>query len=315
MTVRDGSFPMDYSKSLFEVYEDAINFHCSVTRIHTIPEEDSPSSVVEERMRTTVHFSQLIHKVLGGASKMREDLAKRNPGQNSAPFPPPIEAEMPAFYPFRITGVHTGSISSIGPSFRHIISMPDTTRNWKAELENHRSNLVQLRKKNEAFMRVLLSLNRTDLAKIFSIDSHLSWNVEHENARPNRVRNKGKQQLGNLLELSVGPIRASTPEGSDELKNKMESGTDDSRLFLTDTGEIGLVPPNTLQGDMIYQFWHSDSAAIVRRVGDRLRIVGRAVAANSSFVEGSKFHKLDFGGNTDVKELYMDIRTLQLMTQ
>jgi len=97
--------------------------------------------------------------------------------------------------------------------------------------------------------------------------------------------------------------------------------------FTTCKGTIGLAPSDAREGDMIYQFWDSDVVAVVRfDVPHYFRIIGRAVVANEEYngSDDSKFlapmgrdtHMvtgLDFNeGGTDV---YMDMRTLQLMTQ
>jgi hypothetical protein len=127
--------------------------------------------------------------------------------------------------------------------------------------------------------------------------------------------------------------------GPNPLYNMPESGAASetpvpfqSRLFATDNGLIGLVPHNTQKGDLIFQFWNSDVVAVVSLDGEHhMRIIGRAVVAKDEYVSGSKFYipqdldkivqrmegqveraGLDFENGVDV---YMDIRTLQLMTR
>jgi hypothetical protein len=105
-----------------------------------------------------------------------------------------------------------------------------------------------------------------------------------------------------------------------------------SRLFATDNGLIGLVPHNAQKGELIFQFLDSDVVAVVSLDGEHhMRIIGRAVIANDEYISGSKFcvppdlHKnlqrlegqvervgLDSENEVDV---YMDIRTLELMTR
>jgi hypothetical protein len=83
---------------------------------------------------------------------------------------------------------------------------------------------------------------------------------------------------------------------------------------------------------LIFQFWNSDVVAVVSLDGEHhMRIIGRAVVAKDEYVSGSKFYipqdldkivqrmegqveraGLDFENGVDV---YMDIRTLQLMTR
>jgi hypothetical protein len=82
-----------------------------------------------------------------------------------------------------------------------------------------------------------------------------------------------------------------------------------------------LIPPTARCQDLLFQFWDSDVVAVVRFSGLSLqtRIVGRAVLANDEYMEEEKFLRpmgvdtgLNFGKGV---ELFVDIRTLQLLTQ
>jgi len=208
----------------------------------------------------------------------------------------------------------------IGPCFSDIIGIPDTTRRWKAELARHGLNVEELRKKNEGFMRVLLSLSRTDFGKISSIDTHFSWQEADASKRSKKQSRAARNRKSHEPPLiSIRPTETSLPKSSEDASDIPDLIVGDPRLFLTDYGAIGLAPPSARQGDRIHQFLHSDVVAVVRAHGDSRRIVGRGVVANASFSEGSKFFEPDdvfMSSPSPYDEaLYMDMRTLQMMTQ
>jgi hypothetical protein len=65
---QDGSLPVDYGKSLFELYEDVVRFQYRSYRSTNF------------KPKTIVHFSQLVQQLLGGHDHMLKDLAgKPNP--------------------------------------------------------------------------------------------------------------------------------------------------------------------------------------------------------------------------------------------
>lgn len=354
---QDGTFPMDYSKPLFEIYEDAITFQCSLTKMKRNPFKEKEVSLsteeiadrntfekrfsasyasrdqkmlLKQRMKTALHFSQLVQGVWGGGTRIRQDYSSRRPdfiqqyGKDDPFFPPLETLSLEEFNPFRITGVHSGSISRIGPSYDELIAIPDAARKWKAGLSDSHEVIEKLRRKNEGFMKVLLSLSKADLSKIVSVDPHFSWKRQADApSRPKETftarEELRRKEFDELPKFILGPTEPIYPDSSDD-EGFAEPVTNVPRLFLTKTGVIGLMPPNVRQWDMVYQFWHSDSVAIIRKEGDYLRIVGRAVVANDSFIEGSKFHEPEhhfngFDVDKDGKEVYMDLRTLQLMTQ
>jgi hypothetical protein len=83
------------------------------------------------------------------------------------------------------------------------------------------------------------------------------------------------------------------------------------------------MPHNACEGDLLFQSWDSDVVAVVRLDGSyHMRIIGRAVVANDEYMEekflrpmGEDKHPetgLNFDRGVD---LYIDLRTLQLMTQ
>jgi hypothetical protein len=64
---QDGSFPIDYSKSLFELYEDVIRVQYRNVKLSVI---------------SIIHFSQLVQRLLGGLKAMLGDFSRIRPGRH-----------------------------------------------------------------------------------------------------------------------------------------------------------------------------------------------------------------------------------------
>jgi hypothetical protein len=315
---QDGSLPVDYGKSLFELYEDVVRFQYRSYRTTNF------------KPKTIVHFSQLVQQLLGGHDHMLKDLAgKPNPLS-------PIKSVKHG--PFKVASVYSGKISILGPTYEEILGVPNATRRWKVALSKTWTDIEKLRKKNEGFMRLLIELSASDLEKACPIEPQYSWKREKSmrEAPGERDASNKKREALTRSEWELIPMYKLGPN---PLYNMPESGAASetpvpfqSRLFATDNGLIGLVPHNTQKGDLIFQFWNSDVVAVVSLDGEHhMRIIGRAVVAKDEYVSGSKFYipqdldkivqrmegqveraGLDFENGVDV---YMDIRTLQLMTR
>jgi hypothetical protein len=314
---QDGSLPVDYGKSLFELYEDVVQFQYRSYRSTNF------------KPKTIVHFSQLVQKLLGGHEHMLKDLAGR---------PNPLSPIQSVKHdPFKVTSVYSGKISILGPTYEEILGVPEASRRWKVALSKTRTHIEKLWKKNEGFMRLLIELNASDLEKVCPIEPQYSWKREKSmrEALGERDATNKKREALTRSEWELIPMYKLGPN---PLYNMPESRAASeppvvpfqSRLFATDDGLIGLVPHNAQKGDLIFQFLDSDVVAVVSLDGEHhMRIIGRAVIANDEYISGSKFcvprdlHKnpnnsniervaLDFENGVDV---YMDIRTLQLMTR
>ena len=68
---QDNSLPVDYSKSLFEVYEDVMSFENQLIEVNTEVDESLKLSA-DKHSKSIVHFSQLVQKVLVRRSRVRE---------------------------------------------------------------------------------------------------------------------------------------------------------------------------------------------------------------------------------------------------
>lgn len=295
---QDGSFPIDYSKSLFELYEDVVRFQYRNVKLS---------------VNSIVHFSQLVQRLLGGPKAMLEDLSRTRPGQPIPLTAPQSIKERENI--LKVNGVFTGSVSTVGPSYEDIIGIPDATRSWKVVLSKCQADLEKLRKKNEGFMRVLLELDNADLVKIRSIDPEFAWRWSKEMREILKEKDSMSRSEWELI-----PVFKFGPEAQD-----VKDGTSQQpHLFTTSDGTIGLMPHTAREGDLLFQFWDSDVVAVVRLDGSyHMRVIGRAVIANDEYTEGRKFSRpmgVDTHPQTGLHfekgvDLYIDVRTLWLMTQ
>lgn len=329
---QDDSLPVDYSKSLFELYEDVIRHQYHWTKENP----DMPTA----NMRTIMHFSQVVQKVLGGSAQMEKDFALAHPGRKHIFPSSPLEDvalnfdpfKLPAinsgtlsissaaggatenFDLFKVFGMHSGSISFVGPAFSDIIGHPDASKNWKSTLSNCKTDLSELRRKNEGFMRTLLELNSRDLAKVCPIETHFSWKRDPE--PPGELDRATEKAYWNAFnKLPRFKLHCGNSPASSNIP-RVEEQVIEPRLFLTRNGVMGLMPPNAQSSDLIFQFWDLDTVAIVRRDEQYLRIIGRGVVSNNVYTEGSKFEiPCQPSAYIDWRDLFMDIGTLQLLTQ
>jgi hypothetical protein len=336
---QDDSLPVDYSKSLFELYEDVIRF-----QYHWAKET---MQALKENKKAIVHFSQLVQKVLGGAA-MHQDFAIAHPGRTKI-FPSPIEGVTHGFDPFKlldigsgtvsiasatedmsdnfdvfkVTAVNSGAITILGPPYSDIIGDPDASKSWKARLSESHAKLEELRRKNEGFMRVLLELNRQDLAKVCQIDTEFWWKHKTDTPKSDQAQHP-HEDFNKLPRFKL----ARGESASSNVPPRVEEPMTEPTLFLSRNGVMGLMPPNARIGDLIFQFRNSDTVAVVRQERNYMMIIGRAVVSNRIYKEGSKFHvpldssqepadQVPEGLNFRVNgmDVYMDISTLQLLTQ
>lgn len=254
-------------------------------------------------MKNIVHFSQLVQRVLGGPINMQQDFHQIHPDREVPFLPPLLDTHPDTFLAFRIRGLPSGVISIIGPTYSEIIGNPSALKKWTSMLSKEKTLDVQaLRRKNEGFLRVLQKeMNQTDLRQIAAIEPYFSWKMG-----------------GGFI---FGPEHIDSALDS-ATSSKIEDVTE-PRLFLTQHGAMGLIPPNAQKGDVIWQFCRSDVAAVVRKEGTSYplqtsKIVGRAVVANNWYIKGSKFQfpeESRFTNESDIDDFFMDLRTLQLLTQ
>ncbi|TAQ89705.1 hypothetical protein B7494_g1990 [Chlorociboria aeruginascens] len=340
---QDDSFPIDYSKSLFELYQDVMIFR------HRSLVENEGSLKKPKKKRgprpvhgiETVHFSQLLQRLLG-VSDIQKDISRIG-GRPTLDKDSMFEkSDIPTSF-FEAIGALRGSISILGPSYGDILAIPRATKEWALKLRGRSTDVAILREQNEGFMRVILKLEQPNIAKIFSYNSQFMWKASSPSSSFGSSGGFGMvtepQEVGPFSSFgsnaNFGKITDDFP--SQEII-KLSANTEDQSvqpvstdplLFLTDTDAIGLAPHDAKMGDLVYQFCDSDVVAIVRKYENSyVKIVGSARMARKQYKEGAKFDvplKKVYDGGTETADtyldfdrgtsIYMDIYTLQALTQ
>jgi hypothetical protein len=295
-------FPIDYNKSLFEVWKDTIMFKAA--------DQDSPQHDI-------LRFAKTVQKLLGG-----QRIASRDDVQSE------ILLHMTAVdklwdeqyrlvhctinedtAELRVPARVAGRISHLGPTYHEIISDTRKIVEWKSSITRFipEDQLPSAREENDLFMEVLENVVEQDLAAISGYDRTIAWEPAES------------QQSLFVQEESMG-------SGAGYLKRKaVPAGP---RLFLlsgtkeidpSSSGKMGLAPQEAQEGDYVCQVQGIVKALIVRkRTG--VRIIGTAVMAENKFLararrdsaqDYSTFGTAQFGSihPTDRIDLFIDIAT------
>jgi hypothetical protein len=264
---------------------------------------------------------------------MEQDLSRISSGQTS-----PLSSFDLDINPsklLKVPGIFCERVSITGPSYEEFVGVPDAARTWKVTLSklslDTSLNIETLRRKNADFSRVLLHMEGADLSRICSIDPDLAFPLQI-------LGETMREALGLPLKESaiLNPLQGEDIN-SDSSKDKRPTSTGvGPRFFATSEGQIGPIPCNTKTEDFLFQFWNSDVVAVARwthahnpphnlevveidqRASASVSIIGRAVLANDTYTEDSKFRMLcDYGevGTTPMDmNLVMDMCTIKQLT-
>ena len=179
-------------------------------------------------------------------------------------------------------------------------------------------------------MRHSRNARRIVEATVMPIFSELSYGVRG-GTRPGKYRDIENYQLHpkpwHYVHDSVW-LKVSTPIE----QIKPEKGSTQPQLFVTDTGDIGIAPGNAQDTDIICGFFRTNVFAVLRWMGDRYIIVGRAalldLPASWDRTEGLDDENLErlqyilpspkvthWQREGPYISLAIDMRTLQLLTR
>jgi len=295
-------FPIDYNKSLFEVWKDTIMFKAS--------DRDSPQHDI-------LRFGKTIQVLLGGPriatiDDVQSDIllhmtAEDKVWDDQYKLVHSILNEQNAelMIPARIAG----RISHLGPTYNEIISDTRKMIQWKANITRYISEaqLPSAREENDLFMEVLVNIGEQSLKSISGYDRIIAW-----------------ESIKTPLSISMREesVSANTPNAQEV------AVVGEPRLFLlagtkevdpSSSGKMGLAPPEAQEGDYVCQIQGISKAVIVRkRVG--FRVVGTGVMAENKFLARvrkesaqvcSTFGTAEFGTihYEDKLDLFLDIAT------
>jgi hypothetical protein len=267
-------FPLDYRKTLFEVWKDTVLF------------KNADRSVSQSDI---MKFGRLVQKMLGGegiatADEISQDLALR--------MVQPVEAlhesqGILSRNPFKllIPGRLVGTIEYFGPSYEEIISDLKKTAGWKASINRHVpvAYRAQVREESDYFLEVLEEVDDNNLGSITALYHDISWVPESipESIRRIDQNDLNSQQTCRCLECKYPHLEPAAPPTKQRLfLLGMNSHHFDS------PGRIGLAPSNARKGDYLVQIQGIARAVVLRKDGVGLHtsmsIVGTTILAENS---------------------------------
>jgi hypothetical protein len=298
---QDGIIEADYTKPLFDLYADVIAFFCRRRKF-----QNGSSNDLDRAMRV-VRFSQLVQKLLGGATYT---IAKpMNAASSQAALTRTSQI-------IQARAAITGEILDIGPTYQDMLSYSSANKRWRLSFEKWYSlpsHIQTLREVSEAYSLVLLDMTDQELAKIRFI-------------HPGELYTKGilaqstwdgdegtwdHQEPDNQIGRDMDDIPSSAILPGLTLARK-------PHMFLGSNYLMGLAPAEAAPGDKICQFWKSNVGGLLRKERDNEihRLIGRL--------------DLSWGYLEDLKPMYrepdemtrgeqsviiqMDIRALSVLT-
>lgn len=294
-------FPMDYSKSLLDVWVDTVNFM-------------SRNGLLPESCAERVAFCRLVRRLLGGDElesvggvvqfcNGERDYSlfndwDRNDNDDMALSAMSLRADV------------LGVVTSLGPSATELVSSLELTDRWEAELQRlHQGELDTAYQEHDSLMQRMLESPDARPAELTSFDNH-------------RVDFVGTELFSYL---SYYPDDEDQPmsTGLRESWNHSTATPEEPRLailrFRTLKGatpfKIALVPPRAQLGDMVCRIkGFPMKRAVVRhercatsRVNTRMHVFGTAVLARDVMAE-TRWDEQEVEGGYEMN-VRMDART------
>lgn len=295
-------FPIDYNKSLFEVWKDAILFKAA--------DQDSPQ-------HDLLRFAKTVQTLLGGQRIASRDDVQSEILMHMTAVDKVFDEQYKLVHstinedtaelmvPARVAG----RISHLGPTYHEIISDTRKMARWKSNITRFipEDQLPSAREENDLFMEVLENVVEQDLAAVSGYDRTIAW---EPTKIPRSISVREETVTLDTESFEKAPLLA-------EPRLFLLSGT--KEIDTDSSGKMGIAPPEAQEGDYVCQVQGIAKALIVRkRTG--LRIVGTAVMAENKFLArarrdsvllGSKFGiaRFDSIHPDDRLDLFLDVAT------
>ncbi|KAH6678701.1 heterokaryon incompatibility protein-domain-containing protein [Halenospora varia] len=250
----DGRFPVDYSKSLWKLYEDVVRFQFA--------------SAKDLVAKSIIHFSEVVLKILKDVKAPPEDfwMSPTNPGRCETCFGHVEDGSRL----LKITSIYAGNVSVLGPSYDDLTGNPSVRKAWNLALKECDAEAESLRKENDTFISRILALDASELHKAAANICSFGWSPLHN-----------APSISRFCHPRSVPVEPGFGERS-------------LRLFATTEGTIGLIPSYVKEGDALCRFWKSDVVAVLRTEDDGTwRIVGKCLLAEQKRTSGLNFELVD----------------------
>ncbi|KND89321.1 Heterokaryon incompatibility protein 6, OR allele [Tolypocladium ophioglossoides CBS 100239] len=272
-------FPMDYSKSLLDVWVDTVNF---MSRRGLLPESCA------ER----VAFCKLVRDLLGadelGTVGGVVQFHNREPDYSLFDDYDSNENDEMARSAMSLPADVLGVVNSLGPSATELISSLDLTDKWEAELQRlHPGELDTAFQEHDALMQCMLGSPNPQPADLASFDNH-------------RIDFIGTELFSYLSYYPDDEDQPMSP-GLRESWNHTTATPEEPRLAIlrfralngTTPFKIALVPPRAQLGDMVCRIKGFPMKRVVvrhercatSRVNTRMHVFGTAVLARDVMAE------------------------------
>jgi hypothetical protein len=291
---QEGNLTADYSKSLFDVYEDVIRFqHENFLNGVSVSHEVDYCSIVS--------FSQqlqwiLWHPLAGDDEDCTAHLDLRDsPSYHGGDL-------------IRIVGFWGGSVASIGPECRNDMPSQEERDLW-IERAFHLGEGIDIRDELSSLVGSFATFEATEKGRIITFHG---------------LALQGSVELNQLRDLTILSQRYAPSTESDIYAGKHSQTR--PHLFETCDGDIGIGPGEVQSRDLVCRFLHCDVAVIVRSFEYGYKLIGRAVIAKQqklSWAYDKKHGKLsysspEFSSITECPAhmtFFLDMATLQLLTR
>ena len=255
-------FPLDYQKSLFEVWKDTIMYR---------------NADHEATRHDIMEFGRLVQRLLGGPVIVTIDELTEDIGMRMARLPPKRDS-------LHLSARLSGRIRFLGPTYNEIIADLKKTAAWKASINQHIQTqyLPEAMEESDMFLEVLEGIDDKELMAVVNFDPEMLWDIPETSTVVPDVKvfrgdvnwDEGDMALDDCIATDGNPVPDSLVE---------------RRLFLLSVrsnhldspGVMGLAPPNAQYGDYILQVQGITRALVIRMCGRVLTIVGTAVLAEN----------------------------------
>ncbi|TGO54625.1 hypothetical protein BCON_0104g00220 [Botryotinia convoluta] len=266
-------FPMDYRKTLYEVWKDTVLFRNSDTRVHQ-------SDILK--------FGKLVRDSLGGPNittmkEIADDIFLKIPQKSN------LERHLGVSNPtvLKVPARLVGRIVHLGPSYVQIMTELSKTADWRLSIQNNLPDRLQpsVQEESDLFLELLEDLDETGLKIVSTCGSDVSWLCEDFPGDISLPFSKlDKRDIENEPLLRDLTFNTSS-EKSELLPVSPVKG---GRLFLLDqsfeslpvsddaASNMGLGPSAARVNDYLCEIDGIKKAAVIRRTKKKLSFIGTA---------------------------------------
>jgi hypothetical protein len=256
-------FPMDYQKSLWEVWKDTMLFanrHSMISRFNIF------------------HFGRLVKSLLGGSNMATRDQVAQGYASWTASHDDQDSSTV-----FYLSAYVAGMILCVGPSPEQIISVLDAEDEWRERIQqNFPADLGDAYRDNDLLMQVILDSEADDSEVLHFPNPYVRWK---SNPTLGSIIDDCKKKGNNVKQQEARDLSVPQESGAHGLENTQALlPTSKSCLYQIkrlngqkSSWKMGIAVGEAQTGDLICWVPEVEKAVIVRIIDTWARIVGTAV--------------------------------------